>query len=754
MVEKIVGAIIGGILSFIGQIALAVFAVVIEVINMVLGWIIDIARDIFERVITQAFNSELFHATFLDNAWSSVKEFSNLILAFFLIIIALATILDIGIGGLSAFNAKKTIPKLIFIALAVNFSLVVSRFLLDIFQSPMFFIAKSSVVIGGTHVGIGEGIKYLSDTAKLGGGSDTINSFVKSLGSDKEARAFVARAITRFLMLLFLGVAFTILSIMFLIRVVALWFLLILAPIAWVISIMPFPGTGGMMRTWWSHFMGWAVYGFMAVFFMYITAIILSAIDTEAQLQSSFNLSFELFNADQAIGNMLYIGKYLVAVIGIWMALVGARKGSDTAGMVAGAVGGFIAGNVFSRVKKWGRHPTTIPLVGRGIQKGTGAALAKTGGFLTGEGIKPTRFEFMNKYILPGINKTSEVLSRVRGLGPLGLRAKVRGREMVKDVYKDYQNLFDQLRPEEQIREIIRPSLGDFSREGFEENQQIALERALKNNAFRYVDLSDDTKWSQNDREMIKQSVLRGYDRLMSQGDIDTARKLRGQQAPVFIEEAGKRKDEEIRAAAGDASKIEQANKKYDEETKKIISEMVRQGAEKNLTETDISPEMLRLMSKNLGTGKVAKIYEEWGKDVQDAAVDALKSAMKTVPQDKDFDDVQKEVRKVFAAITGNLFEARVAGITSGTKADRSAYEWLSDYVRGLRGEDFKRLKEDKKNMELLALHLRSTQVEQAGEFLSDKSKEWIASKIHQYAKTDPKFKEIEDKIRKSIFWT
>jgi len=115
-------------------------------IENVIGWIMYglflvasyfmIASGIlFDVMLNFGLNPEVMKQPFVQTAWTGIRDLVNMLFIFVLIYIAIATILDI-----NKHHAKQTITKLIIAALLINFSLFVSRAIIDAGNiSALFF---------------------------------------------------------------------------------------------------------------------------------------------------------------------------------------------------------------------------------------------------------------------------------------------------------------------------------------------------------------------------------------------------------------------------------------------------------------------------------------------------------------------------------------------------------------------------------------------------------------------------------------
>ncbi|MHA1873309.1 MAG: hypothetical protein ACTSVB_04270, partial [Candidatus Heimdallarchaeaceae archaeon] len=96
-----------------------------ELFTWVLYWFL--ALEHFFLKYTVDLNFSIPESEFLINAWKIVRDFANLFFAFAMLVIGIATIV-----GWEEYQAQKMLPKLLLIALLINFSLIFCLAIVDI----------------------------------------------------------------------------------------------------------------------------------------------------------------------------------------------------------------------------------------------------------------------------------------------------------------------------------------------------------------------------------------------------------------------------------------------------------------------------------------------------------------------------------------------------------------------------------------------------------------------------------------------
>lgn len=172
-------------------------------------------------------------------AWNFTRSITNGLFLLILVFIGLATILR-----LQSYQLQRTFPLLIIIILLVNFS----------------------GVFVGLVVDIGNLLTHFFLTASTGAPFD-VNPWTNDLKIDTDAKD-IPENIAKILYFLFGTLLFFILLVVFGLRVIILWTLAILAPLAFAAFILP------VTRRWWDRWFGaltqWAFIGVPMSFFIYL----------------------------------------------------------------------------------------------------------------------------------------------------------------------------------------------------------------------------------------------------------------------------------------------------------------------------------------------------------------------------------------------------------------------------------------------------------------------------------------------------
>ncbi|MDO8474117.1 MAG: hypothetical protein Q7S62_00990 [bacterium] len=175
---------------------------------------------------------------FVREAWGFSLLFVNALFLLILVFIGLATILR-----LQSYQLQKTLPLLIVVALLVNFSGVLVGFVVDISNIITNFFLKASI-----------NAAWWTDPFS------SLELAAENLGQN----------IARILYYMLGTLIYFIVMLLFGVRVIILWTLTILAPLAFAALVLP--ATRTLLWTkWWSNLIQWSIIGIPISFFLYLS---------------------------------------------------------------------------------------------------------------------------------------------------------------------------------------------------------------------------------------------------------------------------------------------------------------------------------------------------------------------------------------------------------------------------------------------------------------------------------------------------
>lgn len=295
--------------------------------------------------------------------WPIVRDICNMFFIVVLLISAFSTIIDYG-GG--EFHYTKVLPRLLLMAVLINFSKTLIQLLIDFSQVVMltFVNAFASAAQGNFVNALGlTQIMQLSENAPAGTatGSSLIISYM--------------------LAIFMLGIMISVVTIMtaFLIfRIVGLWIALIMSPLAFFVTAIPSKlskNLGSIGSDYWSRLGSLLTGGPIIAFFLWLTlAIVQQANSGSAGQGLSQVLDFQVEGDVQAyltsIGNAQSIASFIV---GITLLMMGLDQAVKSAGAIGGTVGASFAARAKGAGLSLGRLGATLPFLAAGYAARGGA---------------------------------------------------------------------------------------------------------------------------------------------------------------------------------------------------------------------------------------------------------------------------------------------------------------------------------------------------------------------------------------------
>ncbi len=329
--------------------AITVFGGILKIIIGGVGLILILA---IRALVYVAQYSTFLNSGAVTLGWVIVRDLCNMFFVVVLLIIAFGTILNI-----EKYNYKKWLPKLILMAILINFSKTICGVLIDIAQVVMLTFVNSFSTIGaGTLVNV-LGITDILQIAKSG--NEDIG-FWTVIGAYLLGLAYV---------IVSLIVVITMIS-MLAIRIVMIWIYVVLSPLAYLLSA--FPGGQSYASKWWTEFTKNLIVGPVLAFFLWLSFAALTSdqvrdaqtIDEASRLEQNKLLGFDPDEASIET-KASSPGALIKFIIAIGM-LVGGLKIAQEVGGAAGSM----AGKGMAAVNKAGK----IGLAGAAAITGVRAA--------------------------------------------------------------------------------------------------------------------------------------------------------------------------------------------------------------------------------------------------------------------------------------------------------------------------------------------------------------------------------------------
>lgn len=220
---------------------------IVSAIVYILGWILMLVVKVLVYV---AQYNNFIHAKPIVVGWIMTRDLANMFFIVILLIIAFATILRI-----EKYNYKKWLPKLLLMAVLINFSKTITGLLIDVAQIVMLSFVNSFKDIGNynftTLLGI-DGWGQFKDISRTDSNWDILAAYG--------------------LMLVYTIISLVVMiamTAMLMMRIVMIWVYVVLSPLAFLLGA--FPDGQSYASKWWTQFSQNLIIGPVLAFFIWLS---------------------------------------------------------------------------------------------------------------------------------------------------------------------------------------------------------------------------------------------------------------------------------------------------------------------------------------------------------------------------------------------------------------------------------------------------------------------------------------------------
>ena len=261
---------------------------------------------IVELTVRVSLFNDFVNSYYVVTAWIVLRDLINMFFVLGLLFIAFVTVLKI-----ERYQWQKLLPKLLIMAVVVNFSRTICGLIIDFFQVMMFTFVNAYKDIAAENVFGGLGFRDMWDVV----------SSEASVGP-------MSLVIGKLIVLIYVIVAlvvFLIFLVILVFRIIMLWVLVVFSPLAFFSAA--FSGISAKISSYWSRwfntFIEYCTVGPLMAFFLWISILCLgsdyttmyaqkmSPADTSSQGQASLSNAVSQNKA----GRLDYIMKYVLGCL-------------------------------------------------------------------------------------------------------------------------------------------------------------------------------------------------------------------------------------------------------------------------------------------------------------------------------------------------------------------------------------------------------------------------------------------------------
>jgi hypothetical protein len=252
-----IGSAVTGALAWTGQKLLNMIALLLYWVALIIGVLMSFSAQALSYLSDPQYfgmDYEIVH-----QGWTVTRDIANMGFIIALLLISFSTIF-----GIQTYHAKALLPRLILVALIVNYSL----------EGVLIIVGACDVIMKAIIGGAGDtnpagtlaAIQHLPDLLNLGQGT---NVFSSSSGQDAANAAIFLRLIIAIVIFGGMTICFLGTALLFLVRLIVLMFLAIAAPLALVALLLP--NTRTYFDQWFKKLIQYAFMGPFLLFMVLLT---------------------------------------------------------------------------------------------------------------------------------------------------------------------------------------------------------------------------------------------------------------------------------------------------------------------------------------------------------------------------------------------------------------------------------------------------------------------------------------------------
>jgi hypothetical protein len=415
-----------GLLKMLGGLAQILVIIAGGILNLIIGSIIEIANY-----------SNFANERDIIIGWTVVRDLCNMFFILGMMIIAFATILRV-----EKYSIKTMLPKLIIMAVLINFSRTLVALMIDFSQIIMLTFVKQFGKTGGEFIATLKVKEFLSAST----------DFSEYRQND------VSMNSTNTIAAIFIGVAFMIISavvmlailITFLMRMIMFWVLIVLSPLGFMLAA--FPGGQKYASQYWGELAKYLINGPVLAFFVWLS------------LKTAMNFQLEEMkvNMSKCVSNIMCLDNFVGFVIAIGF-LVGGLIVSQQIGGIGSGWGANTVKNLGQRGASLAKKAALLPvqLGAKGVKGGISWGARKFSANVME--IRPSKIIEGMKESFEKSKRDDDLKAKMRGgqyMNEGGLLGVVGGMGAGRDYWDRYlkwggrRNLVDDFKSKGSLREL------------------------------------------------------------------------------------------------------------------------------------------------------------------------------------------------------------------------------------------------------------------------------------------------------------
>ncbi len=239
----------------------------------VLGWILYPFISLIGKLtslllgvfVSIAQYNDFINSAAVSYGWIIVRDLCNMFFVVILLIIAIATILRV-----EQYNLKTWLPKLVIMAILINFSKLICGVFIDFAQVIMLTFVNAFKDLAGANL------------SHMLGLTDIMNVDPETSGDEVTAGSVVGSLILALVFVIIALVVILTMLAMLVIRMIMIWIYVVLSPLAYLLA--SFPQGQTYSQRWWSEFSKNLIIGPVLAFFIWLSFASLGGVGSQAEI--------------------------------------------------------------------------------------------------------------------------------------------------------------------------------------------------------------------------------------------------------------------------------------------------------------------------------------------------------------------------------------------------------------------------------------------------------------------------------------
>ena len=302
----------------------------------VMGVLVSFSVTLFAWAVNPTEMKAVIDSESIFLAWKNVRDFLNIAFILFLLFSAFCTVFQV-----SKYSYKNILLNLVLMALLVNFSFPIARFIIDV-SNVLMYTMLNGFFPGETSFGI---LGHIANTTQIQGIVNPKNAGTTQL-------------VLTLIFLFILAITFLVMALLFVIRIVALGIIIIFSPLAFTGSIIP--GLQDKASSWWKELFNYSFFGPIMIFMIYIAVSVMNAGSAEMS-KTITSIASKNSNDSTLVADLC---RFIIPIVILWM---GMGIGKSMSGSSSDAVLGFAkktlgkVGRLTGNAAWWGFKKTGVP---------------------------------------------------------------------------------------------------------------------------------------------------------------------------------------------------------------------------------------------------------------------------------------------------------------------------------------------------------------------------------------------------------